>query len=96
LKYYTVKGQRRSLTQWAALAGITRQAMTARVSKVSSPEELMLALTSSDFQGQSAKVLAIKLTTSEGISAAIKAAYPPSTRSAAAKPAQTKLPAHAK
>ena len=77
MKYYTIKGQRLSLTQWAALAGITRQAMAARVAKAASPEELTIALTSSDFQGQSAKVLASKLSTPEDITAAIKAAYPP-------------------
>jgi len=60
LKYYTVGSRRLSLTQWAADAGISRQAMTARVKKAASPEELRIALTTEDMQGQSAKLLAVK------------------------------------
>jgi hypothetical protein len=60
LKLYTVGNKKLSLTQWAALAGVSRQAMAARVSKATSPEELTIALTFEDFQGKSAKVLAQK------------------------------------
>lgn len=55
MRYFTIDGKRKSITQWAAEAGISRQAMAARVDKAESPEELALVLTAEDFQGKSAK-----------------------------------------
>jgi len=57
-KYYTLDGNRRSVSAWAKFRGISRQAMTQRLSKVESPEELRLALTCEDYQGESAKAKA--------------------------------------
>jgi hypothetical protein len=55
MKYYKAKGVRKPLSKWAALAGISRQAMAKRVSLAKTPEELEVALTSPDFQGRAAK-----------------------------------------
>lgn len=62
MKYYKVKGVTRSLTEWAALAGITRQAMSQRVKNAKSPEQLELALLSEDKQGKSFRKQAERLT----------------------------------
>jgi len=55
MRYFSVKGIRKSLTGWADSVGISRQAMTTRINNSESPEELEMALTSPDFQGRSAK-----------------------------------------
>lgn len=54
-KYYTLHGRTATASEWAKLVGISRQAMSQRLSKVGSPEELEAALTQEDKQGKSPK-----------------------------------------
>jgi hypothetical protein len=60
MKFYRAKGEKHSISKWAAIAGISRQAMWVRVNKAESPEELEIALTAPDLQGESIRTRADK------------------------------------
>lgn len=51
MKSYTVNDSTRSISGWAKLAGVSRQAMASRVRKAVTAEELRTALTSPAGQG---------------------------------------------
>ena len=53
MKYYELDGQKKTITQWAKEAGISRQAMSRRIAKAKTEDELRIALTFDDFQGAS-------------------------------------------
>ena len=51
MKKYTVDNKTRSMSGWARLAGVSRQAMASRVRKASNEKEIQAALTAPAGQG---------------------------------------------